>query len=179
MARFHALIFSFAIVAMYAASGTSVDAQTKTPASQPASISVSLSFKRMSLRDPPADPEPWAILRVKNLTNHEIAIHDYMYRAHVDGENGEAPTTMVQRQITRRLRPGDTELAEFEMATWTIAPGKSGIHKLELTYLYDLSTPGKYSVYAEVMDPSSIEKSSTPKWVRTNTVKFTMQASDH
>jgi hypothetical protein len=36
---------------------------------------------------------PWAILTVKNLSNQEIPIHDWMYRVRVDGDNGEAPTT--------------------------------------------------------------------------------------
>lgn len=145
-------------------------------AHQPDSITVKLSMEKHQIA---VGQLPWAILTVKNLSNHEIAIHDNMYRAHVDGENGEAPTTMVQRQITRRPRPGDTELGEFEMATWTIAPGESGIRKFQLAYLYHLIAPGKYTVYAEVMDPSSTEKSSPPKWLRTNTVQFTMQAADH
>jgi hypothetical protein len=101
-----------------------------------------------------------------------------MYRAHVEGEKGEAPTTYVQRAITHRLRPGEAELRADEQFLWTISPGESDIHKFKLDYLYDLSVPGKYTVYIEVMDPSTL-KSSTQKWLHTNTVQFTMQGSNH
>ena len=48
--------------------------------------------------------------------------------------------------------------------------GDSFVHKFELTYLYDLSAPGEYTAYAEVMDPSS------HRWLRTKTVTFEMMA---
>ena len=39
--------------------------------------------------------------------------------------------------------------------------GDSYVRKFELTYLYDLSAPGRYTAYAEVLDPSS------HRWLRT------------
>ena len=45
---------------------------------------------------------------------------------------------------------------------------RPSILKFELGYLYDLSAAGKYTVYAEVMDPSS------HRWLRTQTVNFEM-----
>jgi hypothetical protein len=141
--------------------------QTSPPQSD--SITVSLSMEKEQVAK---GPSPWAILTVRNLSNHELPIHDWMYRLHVEGEKGEPPTTQVQRQITGRLQPGEAALRGDEYVVWEISPGKSDIRKVQLGYLYDLSAPGKYTVYAEVMDPST-QKSSTPKWLRTNTVQFT------
>jgi hypothetical protein len=107
---------------------------------------------------------------VKNLTDESIIIHNYMYRVYVEGDKGEPPTTLFQRQMTWRLKPGDVSLPTDEHAVWNIAPERSDDMKFQLAYLYDLSVPGEYSVYAEVVDPSS------QKWLRTNTVKFKVQA---
>jgi hypothetical protein len=174
MSRFQALILSFAIMAIYTASGTSVDAQTKTPASPPASISVSLSFARVSFRDPPPDPRPWAIVTVKNIGNRSVPLGTDMrdYRVHVEGEKGEPPKTSFHRSIRGEFQPGDTPLA-FGGPVDDIQPGESYVHKFDLTYFYDLKVSGKYTVYVEVQDEL------TNIWVRTNTVQFTMQASDH
>jgi hypothetical protein len=56
------------------------------------------------------------------------------------------------------------------MSLWTIAPRESGVRKFQLAYLYDLSSPGKYKVYAEVVDPI------TRRRLRTKTVTFEMEA---
>jgi hypothetical protein len=48
--------------------------------------------------------------------------------------------------------------------------GDSFVRKFQLAYLYDLSAPGRYTAYAEVMDPSS------HRWLRTKTVTFEMTA---
>jgi hypothetical protein len=147
--------------------------QTSPPQSDSITINLSIEKGQVAIGQ-----SPWAILTVKNLSNHEVAIHEYMYRVHVEGEREEPPTTRVQRQITGRLRPGEAPLSADEHFLWTISPGKSDIRKFQLAYFYDLRVPGKYTVYAEVMNPST-QKSSTQKWLRTNTVQFTMQASNH
>jgi hypothetical protein len=46
-----------------------------------------------------------------------------------------------------------------------------GDRKFQLAYLCDLSAPGEYTAYAEVMDPSS------HRWLRTKAVTFEMTAS--
>jgi hypothetical protein len=111
--------------------------------------------------------EPLAILTMKNMIDHAVRIHEYMYRAHVDGKDGEAPTTLVQRSITHRLLPGEAELRSDEMSgPYTIWPDESLVRKFQLSYLYDLRAPGKYTVYGEVMDPVSHQ------WLRTKPVAF-------
>jgi hypothetical protein len=44
--------------------------------------------------------------------------------------------------------------------------------KFHVSGYYDVSKPGKYSAYVEVMDPT------TGKWLRTKTVSFEIVASD-
>ncbi|HWO33343.1 MAG TPA: hypothetical protein VNO32_31480 [Candidatus Acidoferrum sp.] len=152
-----------------------VGAASQTPPPQSDTITVKLSIDKEQVA---IGQSPWAILIVRNLSNHEMPIHGWMYRVHVEGEKGEPPTTQVQRQMTGRLRPGEAALRGDEFEVPIISPGKSYIHKFKLDYLYALSVPGEYTVYVEVMDPST-QKSSTQKWLRTNTVQFTMQASNH
>jgi hypothetical protein len=117
----------------------------------------------------PVGQSPWAILTVKNLSDHEVAIHDYAVRLHVEGEKGEPPTTLVQRMTTGKLQPGERPLRADEYVVWTIPAGESSSHKYKLSYFYDLSASGNYTAYLEVMDPNS------QKWLRTNTAKFEVQ----
>ncbi len=117
----------------------------------------------------PIGQEPRAVLTLKNMGDRAVTIHEHMYRVHVDGKDGEAPTTLVQRSITGRLRPGEAALRGDEMAgPYTVGPDESLVRKFLLSYLYDLSVPGKYTVYGEVMDPSS------HRWVRTKPATFEM-----
>ncbi|WP_263368575.1 thiamine pyrophosphate-dependent enzyme [Edaphobacter bradus] len=76
---------------------------------------------------------------------------------------------------TSRLRPGDVPLPHGpDLGPSIVWPaggaGDSYVRKFELAYLYDLSAPGRYTAYAEVMDPSS------HRWLRTKTVTFEMTA---
>lgn len=156
-----------AIIATIVISSISIGAQNAASASKQNSIAVSLSIKEQQV---PVGQSPWAILSVENVTDETIEIHNHMYRVYVEGDKGEAPTTLVERQMTGRYKAGDVPLRADENSVWSIAPGRSDDHRFQLTYLYDLSAPGEYTVYAEVQDPYS------RKWLRTNTVKFKMQA---
>jgi hypothetical protein len=77
--------------------------------------------------------------------HHELPLHDWMCRVHVEGEKGEPRTTKVQRQSTGRLRPGEAALRADEYVVPLISQGKSYVLKYQLAYLYDLSAPGKYT----------------------------------
>ena len=70
------------------------------------------------------------------------------------------------------FRPGDgPELMEGPDAGLTIAPGSQGRLTFDLTAFYDLSAPGKYSVYLEYLDsPNGPSKPGV--WLRTNTLQF-------
>lgn len=120
---------------------------------------------------------PWAIVTVYNITDQPLTMHASMIRVYVYGKDGEAPTTLVERVLTGRLRPGDVDLRtdEWPGSIETVWPaggaGDSWDRRFDLAYLYDLSAPGKYTAYAEVTDPSS------HRWLRTKTVAFEMTAS--
>jgi hypothetical protein len=90
------------------------------------------------------------------------------YRVHVEGEKGEPPKTPFHRMIRGEFQPGDRDLAGSGLID-DIPPGKSLVHKFNLTFLYNLGVPGKYTVYIEVQDKLS------GTWLRTNTVQFTIQ----
>ena len=116
---------------------------------------------------------PWAILTIYNLSDQPVIIGDSMYRVNVYGKDGEASTTLVQRQLTGRLLSGDVPLGEGpNVGPATLWPtggaGDSCVRKFDLAYLYDLSAPGRYTAYAEVLAPSS------HRWLRTKTVIFEM-----
>jgi hypothetical protein len=118
---------------------------------------------------------PLAILTVYNISDQPVTIRDTMDRVYVYGKHGEAPTTLVQRNLTDRLRPGDVSLLHGpDVGPSIVWPaggaGDSFVRKFQLAYLYDLSAPGRYTAYAEVMDPSS------HRWLRTKTVTFEMTA---
>lgn len=169
MAAFHNFALRLAVIAMIAAKSIVMDAQAAPPTNRPASIV--LNF-RLDKDDVPAGQSPWAILIVDNLlTDRYFLLYETMYRVHVDGRDGEAPTTVRQRYWIGKFRAGDACLSvtvpEFPM---TVPPGMSDYKKIELGYLYDLSVPGVYSVYAEVKDPP------LQKWLRTKAIQFEIQA---
>jgi hypothetical protein len=159
------LLVLIAISMMVAANWNPIYAQDGKPKAEKHSISVVLSMLKVDASDRNCT---CVELRVTNLTGNIIAIHDYMYRVYVYGKDGEAPTTLRQRQMTGRFKPGDVSLSADEMWLWQIAPGNFDFRKFQLPSLYELKAPGSYTAYAEVMEPG------TEKWLRTNTVTFTI-----
>ena len=121
----------------------------------------------------PLGESPWAVLTVKNLTEQEIEIRDYMWQLHVEGKKGELPRTPASEVITKRIEPRVATLRPVLYVPWAIAPGETSVHKYKLAHFFDLNDPGQYKVYMEVMD------SSSHKWLRTNTANFEMQRADN
>ena len=147
------------------------DGQTTQVASKTDALAASLKMKTEQVQ---VGQTPWAILSVYNMTDQPVIIQDNM-RVYVYGKDGEAPTTLLQRQLTGRLRPGDPPLnttlnvSTSSVTLWPVGgAGDLCDRRFELAYLYDLSARGGYTAYAEVMDPSS------HRWLRTKTVTFEM-----
>ena len=117
-----------------------------------------------------------AVLTVYNISDQPVILPDTSYRVYVYGKDGEAPMTLLQRQLSGRLRPGDTPLNDTLNASTSITVWPAGgagdwlDRKFQLAYLYDLNAPGAYTAYAEVLDPSS------HRWLRSKTVTFEMTA---
>lgn len=109
-------------------------------------------------------------LTVTNLSNENLELCPWPDRCtvHVMGEKGEPPTTYRQRDSTHRLLPGEAPLERTVYSPWIVAPGKADTHHWILDAFYDLSTPGKYTLYFEVQDPKTREV------LRSNTVPFSV-----
>jgi hypothetical protein len=168
MTIFQNFVLRLAAIAVMVASSIAVNAQISPPTDRSASMVLNFRLEKDRV---PVGQSLWAILIVDNMTDHYLTIGDGMYRVHVDGKDGEAPTTLWQRCWIGELRPGDACLpTTVSQGPWRIFPGTSDFRKMELGYLYDLSAPGLYIVYAEVRDASS------QKWLRTKTIQFEIQA---
>jgi hypothetical protein len=112
-------------------------------------------------------------LTVTNLSDQDLELCPWSdsCTVHVMGEKGEPPTTYRQRDATHRLLPGEAPLERTLYVGWFIAPGKTDTHHWILDVLYDLGTPGEYTLYFEVQDPK------TREMLRSNTVPFSVATS--
>jgi hypothetical protein len=180
---------SLAMFGVMAAKGISVDAQAAQAVSyQPkvmigksAHIAVSLAVPQKQI---PAGQKPSAILTVELLGGNLTTVFPED-RVHVEGEMGEAPTTLYQRQVTHTLRPGEPGLMSggFEPTIGpTVSidgePTFSSDRTYDLSLFYDLSKPGKYTVYIEVLDVSTPEtERGAGLWVRSQTEQFEVEAA--
>ena len=140
-----------------AAKGIAVDAQATKQAvpsatSKSATLALSIAVPNEHI---PLGQKPWVHLTVKNLGSEEIA---YPHgRVYVEGPKGEPPTTLLQRQLTNRLKPGEPgiNLGGYRPPIAPAGrPGDTFIMKYDLAAYYDFKEPGKYTVYIEVLDLS-------------------------
>jgi hypothetical protein len=157
------LVLILAAAMVTAVDKVSLEAQT-TAASQAPAIAVSITLQKDKV---PLGQSPWVLLTVKNLTDELVMIEA---RPHVQGENGELFMRPEASIISERLQPRTPRLRTVVYVPWTIAPRETSTHKWQLAYLFDLSHRGQYTVYMEVMDPSS------HKLLHTNSAKFEMQS---
>jgi len=154
-------------MAVIVTSASSLGAQSVVPAGQTDSITVSISLDKDHF---PVGQSPRVLATMINRTDRDLYLNGNWYRVHIDGENGEPPTTLSQRMTTGKLLPGEARLREDENGENFIPAGNSRIEKFDVEDLYDLSAPGKYKVFVDIKDPLS------GKWLRTNTVQFEIQA---
>jgi hypothetical protein len=138
-------------------------------------MAVSLAMEKDHI---PLGQKPRAVVTIKNLTQQKIYIStaSWFYRVHIEGENGGPSETEWQRHRHGDVRPGDTEaLVEGPIDSREIAPGGSDFQICDLTVFYDLSVPGKYTVYMEIRDEPK-GPSGPSVWLRTNTAQFEVVA---
>jgi hypothetical protein len=171
-----------ATLMVMAAESSSVDAQAAKPAApSPPSKSATMSLSiAVPVERIPLGQKPWVSLTVKNLGNEEIAYpRDRLY---VEGPKGEPPTTYLQRSITNRLKPGESQIRptgfqpRIAPRGW---PGDSFTMKYDLSGFYDFKEPGKYTVYIEVFDRLSEKPGATGErdnWLRSPVATFEIQA---
>ncbi|MDR3734874.1 MAG: hypothetical protein P4L10_04975 [Acidobacteriaceae bacterium] len=176
MTKFRALALSVTLIMLIAANYPSLNAQVASPTSQSASITVSLALEKNHV---PVGQKPMAVVIIKNISHQEIGFSTAsdLYRIHVEGHDGEPPKTEYNRHRHGDFRPGDgPDLVDGPVISRSIAPGSLDHQTYDLTVFYDLSKPGKYSVYIEIYDPLSPQDGSGI-WLRTNTAQFAIEAS--
>lgn len=145
-----------------------VSLEGQTTVSRAPAIDVSIGVQKDKV---PVGESPYVFLRVENLTDGEITMADAT--PHVEGEKGELQMKALPQITTDRLQPRIPRLRTVVYVPWTIPPRESSIRKYQLAYFFDLSHQGRYTVYMEVMDPSSHKR------LRTNSAKFEMRPPPH
>jgi hypothetical protein len=175
-----AFTLAAAILAV-AANNISLHSQTAAPARPDPSIAVSLALQKDHI---PVGESPRLLVTVKNLGEVKICLTTSLgiYRVHVEGKDGEPPMTEWNRHQHGDWRPGDgPDLMEGPVVCNEIAPpmegypGMSETLTFDLGMFYNLTVPGRYSVYMEIVDPASPPNGEVI-WARTNTVQFEMEA---
>lgn len=152
------------------------EAQSAPAVSETDSVSIHVSLQKSSYT---VGEKPVAVLAIKNTGSEPIWFSDnlHLQRIHVTTKDGEPPKTELHRHLLGDFRPGDGPgLLSGPVIGRSIAPGTVYSHSYDLTYFYDLSKPGNYSVYIEIYDPQGA-KDGSGHWLRTNTAQFEMVAS--
>jgi hypothetical protein len=150
-------------------------AQSAPATSQTDSVSTHVSLQKSSYT---VGEKPIAVLAIKNISSEPIWFSNnrHLERIHIMRKDGEPPKTELHHHIIGDFRPGDGPVLDSgPVAGRSIAPGSVDSQSYDLTYFYDLSKPGNYSVYLELYDPAG-PKDGSGQWLRTNTAKFEIQA---
>ena len=179
MSGLRILTYLMAAIMLIIADGISLSAQDVPHANQSASITFSIALGQDQVV---VGQKPLLILTVKNMTREAVSLRTGAdsYRVHVEGEKGESPLTEYHRHLHGDFHPGDgPNLSSGSSVAIEIEPGASQTIKFDLAAYYDLSTPGKYSVYLEILDAAPPTHVRTWRWLRTNTAQFEMVAPSH
>jgi hypothetical protein len=175
MNGFRTLVLSVTSYALFATQSMAMHAQAVAPPSQGPSISISLALAKDHV---PVGQTPKAVVTMRNISHQMKCFRtaDSLYRVHVEGKNGGPPETELQRKRQGEVRPGkDSSSADSFAGCLNIAPGDFAYIVYDLDVFYDLSVPGAYTVYMDILDESK-DKLGTGVWLRTNTAQFEMQA---
>lgn len=165
----HAIALCVTAIPAIATMPVSSQDQSAVPAHKSNSIYVTTAMKSDHV---PAGTSPYLVVTIKNLTDHAISPPSYCngnVNVYVQREKGEPPTTYYQRAVTRRLLPGEADLPCTLNVDVPLRPGESLTLTWQLSELYDLSAPGKYSVYMELRDSDGL-------LLRTNAVQFEVES---
>jgi hypothetical protein len=176
MSWFRTLAISTTSIAVIAAQSIVLHAQAVSPPSQGPTIAVSLALEQGNV---PVGQMPRAVLTIKNIGQEEKCFRtaSSLYRVHVEGKKGGPPETEFQRHLRGEFRPGEAPEPVEGPANCVIIPaGGSVFLTYDLAMFYDLSVPGIYGVYIDILDESK-DKIGSGVWLRTNTAQFEMQAA--
>jgi hypothetical protein len=176
MQKVRTVVMFLAATIATVAGAISSRAQPAPAANQPDSVSIHILMQKSSYV---IGDKPIAVMTISNISSNPIwfSIVSWHYRVHITNKNSEPPKTEFYRHILGDVRPGDGPmLMSGGIGGWPIAPGSTGSQSYDLSAFYDLSTPGDYSVYLEIYDPSGPQDGSG-HWLRTNPAQFKVQTS--
>jgi hypothetical protein len=169
------LALSIGMAAIIAANGAARKGQATSPGGQSVSVTVSLTLENEHVQ---AGEGTVAVFTLKNIGDRSVSFSTAsdLYRVHVSGTDHDPAEAEYQRHRHGDYRPGDGPyLVDGPVVATELKPGESVSRKLNLKMFYDLSKPGKYSVYMEIYDPSGpIDQSGL--WLRTNTAQFEVES---
>jgi len=145
-----------------------LNAQKVIPAHESNYLLVTITMEKRQVH---VGESPKVILTIQNVSDHAVTVNGCATdRFYVQGEKGEPTTTFIERDHTNRLLPGESPLGCTLVASVTLNPGGTFKGSALLSYFYDLSAPGKYTVYAEVASPEG--------WLRTDPIGFEVLTAD-
>ncbi len=176
MLTFRTLVMFVAVTIATLEGPVPLGAQSAPAANQRDSVSIHITLQKSSYF---IGEKPIAVMTIKNNSSKEIwfSTNPYLERIHITSKDSEPRKTQLHRHLLGDFRPGDGPgLLSGGITGRDIAPGAVDAQKYDLAAYYDLSKPGDYSVYLEIYDPAG-PKDGSGHWLRTNTVKFEMQAS--
>jgi hypothetical protein len=150
-------------------------AKTGTPKEAMKVESISLVLMPTTLKNSKSGiDEPAVALSVENHTDIEIPFPQVQIFTEL--EDLEAPTTLLQRQATHRLKPGEPEVREggYEPG---ISPGKTFTRKYRLSDFYQVTTPGIYTVRMRAAEEAMFKGGKWTvadrlNWLSSNTVEI-------
>jgi len=174
MKNLRTLTLRLPTVAVFISSGILLQSQTAASQSTHlAQLAISLAPEESSF---PPGQKPRALLTFENLSDHTVCVlTNTPYRVHIERKDGEPPKTEYYRHLLSDFHPGDgPDQSGGSNVCPEIAPHKSRTENWDLSAYYDLTLPGKYSVYIEVEWPSM---TGPEAWLRTNMVQFEVTAS--
>jgi len=162
------LLWSGATAAVLSLASIGSGAQDFVPAHKSNTMYITIAMEKKQVH---AGESPKVVLTIENLTDHAFPVNFCPPdRFWVQGERGEPPTTYLERVETQRWLPGERDLACGPGPAELLNPGGTSKSSWALSIFYDLSAPGKYSVYVDIW--------STEGYLRTDPVEFEVLATD-
>jgi len=166
-----ALSFAFSMAIRHQSLSPDVPKRPYISTVIPEKQSFSQDEKRVALLQWSSTVEPTV------LADREVSIGCTPIQIHVEkAGSGEPEKTEYYRHLLGDFRKGDQLTPTGgSCVSMGLLAGKTVKYTYDLALFYDLSKPGKYSLYVDFFDDDIISKTSS--WVRSNTTHFEIRAT--
>ena len=134
-------------------------------------LAVSATVKQENV---PVGQTPEVVVLIENRSNLRLCLStsSLHYSVHVDGEKVQPQETEQQRHRHGEFRPGDhSDLMDGPVVCRDTSPGIPWRRIFDLSQFYDMSQPGRYTAYVDVLDEYT-KRAEGGTWLRTNRVHF-------